>query len=156
MIEIKTIRSPVPELQSAVEMFREYRMELDENIDFQDFEMELADPLLKYGPPGGIIFIALFDGAPAGCIALHALEGNEICEMKRLYVRPAYRSHSIGFKLCEALIREAKKMKYQAMVLDTLKKLEPAISLYIRLGFRETGPYYSNPLKDVIYMRKDL
>jgi len=156
MTELKKIESPGIYLQEVVAMFREYSIELNENIDFQDFNKELADPLLKYGPPSGALFIAVHEGTPAGCIALHALDGKEICEMKRLYVRPAFRSHSIGIKLCDVLIRKAKEMNYKVMVLDTLKRLKPAISLYKRLGFRDTEPYYSNPLKDVVYMRKEL
>jgi ribosomal protein S18 acetylase RimI-like enzyme len=156
MIEIKTARTPGPELQAVVDMFREYSIELNENIDFQDFGKELKNPLIKYGPPKGVLLIALYKGNPAGCVAIHCLGNREECEMKRLYVRPAYRSHAVGKILCDAIILEAKKMNYKSMVLDTLKKLEPAISLYKSLGFRETDPYYSNPLPDVIYMRKEL
>jgi ribosomal protein S18 acetylase RimI-like enzyme len=156
MIEIKKISSQGMDLQTAATMFREYGKELNEDINFQDFEKELSNPLTKYGPPTGVLLIAFYDTVPAGCIALQALEGDSICEMKRLYVRPAYRHHSIGKILCDAIINEAKKLNYKTMVLDTLEKLESAISLYKRLGFIETEAYYNNPLKAVIYMKKDL
>jgi GNAT superfamily N-acetyltransferase len=156
MIEIKTIGSRGLELEAAIDMFREYRDELNENINFQDFEKELSYPLAKYGPPDGVLLIALYNGSPAGCIALHALSGNEICEMKRLYVRPAFRSCHLGKKLCKALIEKAKKLNYKTMVLDTLERLKPAIALYKNLSFIETEPYYYNPLGGVIYMKKDL
>jgi ribosomal protein S18 acetylase RimI-like enzyme len=156
MIEIKTISSPGLEFQAVVEMFQEYRNELNENINFQDFGKELSNPLAKYGPPDGILLIALNNGTPAGCIALHALDSNETCEMKRLFVRPAFRSCHLGKTLCDALIHEAKKLNYKTMVLDTLERLKPAISLYKSLGFSETEPYYNNPLAGVIYIKKDL
>jgi putative acetyltransferase len=156
MIQIKTIRSPGLELQAAADMFREYGNELNEDINFQNFEKELHDPLTKYGPPDGVLLIALFNGIPAGCVALHTLSARDTCEMKRLFVRPAYRSFSIGKKLSQAIINEAKTLKYKTMVLDTFKRLGPAISLYKSLGFTETEPYYNNPLTGVIYMKKDL
>jgi Acetyltransferase (GNAT) family. len=156
MIEIKTVNSPGLELEAAIDMFREYRNELNENINFQDFEKELSNPLAKYGPPIGVLLIALYDNSPAGCIALHALNSNEICEMKRLYVRPAFRCCHLGKKLCTALIDEAIKLNYKTMFLDTLERLKPAIALYKNLSFIEIEPYYYNPLGGVIYMKKDL
>jgi putative acetyltransferase len=156
MIEIKNISSPGLELQAVVDMFREYSKELNEDINFQDFEKELSNPLTKYGPPNGVLLIALVNGIPAGCIAMHALGNDETCEMKRLFVRPAYRSISLGKTLSNELILEAKKRNYKTMVLDTLKKLQPAILLYRSMGFIETEPYYINPLTDVIFMKKEL
>src|SRR5882672_5339366 len=101
MIEFKKICSQGMDLQMAAAMFREYSKELNEDINFQDFEKELNNPLAKYGPPTGVLLIAFYDAVPTGCIALQALEGNGICEMKRLYVRPAHRYHSIGKILCD-------------------------------------------------------
>jgi putative acetyltransferase len=156
MIEIKTVIEEGKELETIVDMFREYNKELNENICFQDFEKELSNPLSKYGPPDGLLLIALYNGNPAGCIALHALGDSETCEMKRLYVRPPYRSLHLGETLCHTIIHEAGKLSYKTMVLDTLEKLKPAISLYKNLGFIETDPYYQNPLPQVVYMKKEL
>jgi len=156
MTEIKTVSSPGAELRAIIDMFHEYSIELNEDINFQDFGKELSNPLEKYGPPNAALIIALHDGSFAGCVALRTLTSGKTCEMKRLYVRPDYRSHSIGVTLCEAIINKAKQMKFETMVLDTLEKLKSAVSLYKRLGFVETSPYNSSPLKGVIYMKKDL
>lgn len=154
MIEIKIINSGNKWLHAVIDMFREYGDELNEDINFQDFGKELIDPLTKYGPPDGILLVALYEGLPAGCVALHALGDNETCEMKRLYVRPAYRSFHLGKTLCHAIIHEATRLNYKIMVLDTLEKLAPAVSLYKSLGFTETEPYYKSPLAGVLYMKK--
>ncbi len=78
------------------------------------------------------------------------------CEMKRLYVRPAYLGQGIGKKLALTVIERARAAGYARMRLDTLKKLAPAISLYTTLGFQTCPPYYENPLPGVVYMERVL
>ncbi|NCT93263.1 MAG: GNAT family N-acetyltransferase [Chitinophagaceae bacterium] len=137
-------------------LFREYEQELDADLCFQSFEAELADPFKKYGEPKGALFLA-FDGtAAAGCIALQPLTEAGVCEMKRLYVRPAYRKTGLGRLLVTQLLETARIKQYHTMRLDTLEKLQPAIKLYASFGFREVGAYYDNPLEGVVYMEKGL
>ncbi len=112
--------------------------------------------MAKYGAPTGCLFIAFWNGEPAGCIALQAIKSFETCEMKRLYIRPSFRKFGIGDKLVKLLIREALTIGYEKMLLDTLDILEPAIRLYQKNGFTATLPYYSNPLPRIIYMELDL
>ncbi|HEX4956634.1 MAG TPA: GNAT family N-acetyltransferase, partial [Lacibacter sp.] len=119
-------------------------------------EAELQNPLLKYGPPKGVLYIAQWNHEVAGCIALMPLAEPGVCEMKRLYVRPAYRKHKIGKALVDLLIADAKRLGYTKMKLDTLQKLQPAIQLYKQYGFVETTAYYQNPLAQVVYMEKEL
>jgi len=135
-------------------LFREYEKELDENLCFQSFEEELKNPLKKYGPPKGILYIAEWNKEVAGCIALMPLKEKTECEMKRLYVRPQFRTHQIGKSLVEQLLKDAATLGYTKMKLDTLQKLQAAISLYKKAGFVETTAYYENPLAEVVYMEK--
>ncbi len=155
MLEIKAVTQEGEELDIIRQLFRQYEKELDENLCFQSFEAELKDPMKKYGPPKGALYIAYWNGVVGGCIALFDL-GNNTCEMKRLYVKPAFRTYKIGRALIEVSLDKAKKLGYASMKLDTLEKLQPAIHLYRKYGFIETTSYYNNPLPGVVYMEKHL
>lgn len=159
MLEIISVTTEGKELEIVRQLFAGYQKELDEDLCFQSFDSELKEPLKKYGPPTGIIYLALFNGTPAGCIALTDLPATnerKSCEMKRLFVLPAFRKHQIGRRLVEQLLETAKSIGYEIMKLDTLDKLQPAIRLYRQYGFLETTAYYPNPLPGVIYMEKVL
>lgn len=154
MLQIWHIAKEGEELDTIRQLFRDYEKELDENICFQSFEAELEDPLKKYGPPSGDLLLAYWDDEVAGCIALTAIKDGDTCEMKRLYVKPQLRKNKIGKILVEELLKSAREKKYTRMRLDTLEKLNPAIHLYKKYGFRNIVPYYHNPLPGVVYMEK--
>ena len=156
MLSIQRIDTYSEAIPIVSRLFLEYSEELNENLCFQGFDDELQDPLKKYGPPCGSLFLAFWDAEPAGCVALQPLQEQWVCEMKRLYVRPAFRKHGVGGELIKVLLREAKAKSYIKMVLDTLQKLEPAIKLYAKNGFQNTSAYYENPLNNVVYMEKSL
>lgn len=156
MLNIKHITEEGPELDSVRQLFREYETELDEDICFQSFEKELENPLVKYGPPAGDLILAYWNKEIAGCIALAPMGEPGICEMKRLFVKPAYRRNNIGKELVRLLLESAGQKKYSIMRLDTLIRLQPAIGLYKEFGFETIPPYYNNPITGVIYMEKTL
>ena len=156
MLQLIQIKEDGVLLDEIRTLFREYEKELDENLCFQSFEAELKDPLKKYGSPKGILYIAEWNYAVAGCIALMPLQEEGVCEMKRLYVRPQFRKHKIGKAMVEQLMKDAEELGYTTMKLDTLQKLQPAITLYKQYGFSETTAYYENPLPSVVYMEKRL
>jgi carbonic anhydrase len=109
-----------------------------------------------YSPPAGRLLLATIDGGPAGCAGLHAL-GAEVCEMKRLYVRPQWRGSGLGRRLAETIIAEARAIGYRRMRLDTVVgKMDRAISLYHQLGFVEIDPYRPNPIDGALYMELKL
>jgi putative acetyltransferase len=155
-LTIKFIESEGPELQTVRELFSEYAEELNENLCFQSFEAELNDPLKKYVQPGGCIILAVDGDNAAGCIALMPLPEQGHCEMKRFYVRPAYRKYGLGRELVERILGFATQHGFKKMKLDTLQKLQPAINLYEHFGFIHTPAYYANPLAGVVYMEKEL
>ena len=136
-------------------LFREYQHYLDVDLGFQDFEDELASLPGDYRLPGGILLLAKVGNRIAGCVALRNL-GKNICEMKRLYVRPGFRGLRIGKRLAEAVIEEAITIGYSHMRLDTLDSLTKAMQLYASLGFKRVPPYYPNPLQGVVYWELDL
>lgn len=142
----------VPEdVARARELFEEYAAGLGFSLCFQDFDQELATLPGKYAPPAGRLLLACCDDAVAGCGALRPLKPG-ICEMKRLYVRPAFRGRHLGRRLAETLMAEAKVIGYASMRLDTIpQKMAEAERLYRGLGFREIPAYYDNPREGVRY-----
>jgi putative acetyltransferase len=154
MLQLYLIKEEGVLMEEVRILFREYETELNEDLCFQSFEEELKDPLKKYGPPLGVLYIAKWNEEIAGCIALLPLKEEKVCEMKRLYVRPVYRKHKIGKALVEQLLKDSQQLGYAVIKLDTLEKLQPAIALYKQYGFEETTAYYQNPLAGVVYMEK--
>jgi len=123
-----------PAISQARAVFREYSLLLGAEVCLQDFEAELTALPGSYGRPTGRLLLALHDGpadqdAPIGCVGLRKLE-EEICEMKRLYVRPGFRNEGAGRTLAEKLIAEARAMDYKKMRLDTLPIMREAQALY--------------------------
>ncbi|WP_305952545.1 GNAT family N-acetyltransferase [Emticicia oligotrophica] len=153
-IEIEKISSE-QDLEDVKQLFREYVEFLQVNLDFQDFENELAKLPAKYAEPEGSIFLAKVNGQPAGCIALWKLEDG-VCEMKRLFVKTEFQGLGLGKMLANRLMEEAKAKGYSIMKLDTLRRLESANYLYASLGFGETQPYNFNPEPDIVYFEKTL
>lgn len=144
------------QIEEIRKLFREYEAWLGLDLCFQNFEDELANLPGKYAPPSGRLFLASEDGKSAGCIALRKFE-NEICEMKRLYVRENFRGKNLGKSLIEKLIAEARRIGYKKMRLDTLPgKMGKAVKLYQSFGFSETEPYYYNPYGETLFMESDL
>jgi ribosomal protein S18 acetylase RimI-like enzyme len=143
-----------PAISQARALFREYASSPGVEACLQDFELELATLPGLYGPPMGRLLLALRQGpgtkeAPFGCVGLRKLEDG-ICEMKRLYVRPALRGEGAGRALIEAVIAEAGAMGYRKMRLDTLPIMHEAQALYKRLGFLEIPAYLKSPTPDAL------
>ena len=140
-------------------LFKEYAAALDVDLSFQNFDAELAALPADYGPPGGVLLLASVDGQLAGCGALRALPDADYpnaCEMKRLYVRPAFRRFGLGRLLAEALMAHATQSGYSTLLLDTLDDMEAARGLYVSLGFEEIPPYYFNPIAGAHYLKAEL
>ncbi len=162
--------------QEVGELFQEYTEMLiageplfQEYLGLQNYDEELAHLEHKYGLPEGRLYLAYWDGELAGCIGLRKM--NEIrengvdraltpeeywCEMKRLYVKPAFRGHGIGAQLVDLILAEAEKIGYRVMYLDTLPFLGSAVRMYEGLGFERIPCYNESPIDTTIYMRLEL
>jgi putative acetyltransferase len=143
-------------LESARALFLEYQTDIGIDLCFQGFAKELADLPGDYRSPYGRLLLALVEGAPAGCCAFRPLPDSDhanACEMKRLFVRPAYRGLGIGRLLVDQTLLHAQQAGYNAMLLDTLSDMEAARALYAEAGFEEVAPYYHNPLPGAHYLR---
>jgi ribosomal protein S18 acetylase RimI-like enzyme len=153
---IAPVRAP-DDLAAVIVLFRAYAASLDVDLAFQGFEAEMAAMPGKYAPPTGELLLArAAGGEPAGCAALRPLGEAGACEMKRLYVAPAGRGGGLGEALAKALIREAARIGYREMRLDTLPTMTTAMALYRKLGFAPIPPYYDTPVAGTVFMRRPI
>jgi putative acetyltransferase len=142
-------------IEAARELFREYAASLDFDLGFQGFSEEVDSLPGSYAPPLGRLLLAWAGDEAAGCVALRPLEPG-ICEMKRLYVRPAYRQAGLGRQLAERIVQEAREAGYGKMRLDTLATMTRARALYQTLGFRPIPPYWPNPTDGAVFLELTL
>jgi GNAT superfamily N-acetyltransferase len=156
-------------IEAVRDLFKEYAASLSFNLCFQSFEGELARLPGEYMPWSGMLLLGLVDDQPAGCVALHrightqAQEDDEIlaeldiCEMKRLFVRPQFRGAGLGSELVDAILKCAAAIGYRRMRLDTIPNEMPrAVEMYQKLGFVEIAPYRANPIPGAKYLELDL
>jgi GNAT superfamily N-acetyltransferase len=159
-VQLRLVQAETPEhLEAARELFREYAASLNVDLCFQGFDAELAGLPGEYAAPQGALLLAYADEHLAGCGAMRPLPDGDpanACEMKRLFVRRAFRRFGLGRLLAQALIDRAAGAGYSAMLLDTLDEMESARELYASLGFEEVAPYYYNPIPGAHYLKVQL
>ena len=144
------------QIAQARELFLEYAQSLGFSLCFQNFDQELAGLPGDYAPPDGRLFLVEHDGKLAGCGAFHRFDATS-CEMKRLYVRSDFRGRGLGKTLAQRILFEAANIGFKRILLDTIVgKMDDAIALYRRLGFREIEPYRPNPIAGALYMEMEL
>jgi len=144
-----------PMLREARLLFEEYAASLGIDLEFQGFQEELAGLPGAYAPPRGRLLLARVNGRTAGCVALRPLEA-DLGELKRLYVRPAFRGAGLGRELTMAVVGEARAEGYRALRLDTLDGMTSARRLYRALGFRPIPPYRHNPVPGAEFLELNL
>ena len=158
--EVRIVAADTPEqLVQVRQLFVDYARSLTVDLCFQNFDAELASLPGEYAAPGGTLLLALVDGLPAGCVGLRPLpeaDHTNACEMKRLFVRHAFRRFGLGRQLASRLLDLATEAGYSSLLLDTLDDMEAARGLYGTLGFVEVPPYYFNPVPGAHYLKVDL
>lgn len=154
-LRMTQVSSPA-QIAQVRKLFLEYAKSLGFSLCFQNFDQELAGLPGDYSPPEGRLLLAEYEGQVAGCVALHKLEPG-VCEMKRLYLRPAFRGKGLGRRLAKAILDEARSIGYQRLRLDTVEPvMKDAVALYRSLGFREIAPYRANPMEGTLYLELSL
>lgn len=153
------VATSASDLATITQLFQEYADSLSVDLSFQGFAQELAALPGEYAPPRGCLLLAYVDGSPAGCCALRPLDTSDYpnaAEMKRLYVRKAFRGFGLGRQLTEGILDAARWAGYACVLLDTLDDMESARALYSELGFEEIPPYYHNPVQGAHYLKADI
>jgi len=152
---ITQVRTP-DDLEATIALFHAYADFLGVDLTYQKFQEEMAAMPGKYAPPQGELLLARGeDGSALGCVGLRPLEDG-VCEMKRLYVIPKARGLGLGQALADAILEVARRIGYGEMKLDTLPKLQAAVRLYERMGFRRIPPYYDTPIAGTLFFRLKL
>jgi putative acetyltransferase len=143
------------ELEEARTIFQEYADSLGSDPCLQNFAEELATLPGGYARPEGRLLLAVVEDQVAGCAALRSLD-LETGEMKRVYVRPAFRGLGLGRLLAESILHESRVAGYRRVRLDTLRSMVGAQRLYRELGFREIEPYGDSPIPEAVYLELEL
>lgn len=146
---------PPDEVPAVRDLFEEYAAGLGFSLCFQNFDAELAGLPGAYAPPAGRLLVAETDGELVGCVALRPYRPG-VCELKRLYVRPAFRGRGLGRRLLEMLLAEAVVAGYREAVFDTLESMKEALALYRTFAFEPTEPYGCHPVAGSLAFRKVL
>ena len=150
------IRAVTPEKIAAVrDLMREYGASLGVDLSYQNFEDEVRSLPGDYSGPRGTLLLAMDGEEAAGCVAIRPLAEN-FCEMKRLYVRPAWRSTGLGKRLVLAALEDARRAGHRFVRLDTLPSMIAARKLYASLGFLPIAPYYQSPVPGTAFLQLDL
>lgn len=151
MSQIEIIEAGTEHLSAVREIFVEYENWLGVSLCFQGFQEELDTLPGKYASPKGRLLLAVDKEKIAGCIAFRPID-DEMCEMKRLFVREEYQGSGLGRALLEKLIADARDAGYKKMRLDSwIPRMGKAIEMYRRRGFYEIEPYNENPY-EMIFM----
>ena len=136
-------------------LLQEYASSLGVDLCFQNFDQEMATLPGDYSPPTGALLLAEDQGKAVGCVAFKKI-ANEVCEMKRLYVRPNSRGKGVGKLLTETILQKARNFGYKRVRLDTLPSMKEAISMYVSMGFKPIEAYRYNPVGGTLYLELEL
>ena len=150
------VRAKFPhDLAIVQKIFREYAEDLGFDLGFQNFEQELALLPGKYQAPKGCLLLAWHAHQVVGCVAFRSID-DQICEMKRLYVKQGLRSLKLGRQLVASICHQARDQGYRKIYLDTLPSMNAAIHIYESFGFKPVEPYVFNPIEGAMFLGLDL
>jgi GNAT superfamily N-acetyltransferase len=108
--------------------------------DIESMLAQTVQEIAKFLPPDGRLLLAEDEDQVVGLACMRRIR-EDIAEIKRMYVQPAFRRKGIGRALLETLLAEAREIGYLRMRLDSTRFMKEAHSLYRSVGFREMEPY---------------
>lgn len=144
------------DFQEAKKLIRAYAAWLNIDLCFQNFDSELENLGEIYSAKNrGAMILVQENDAFIGCVGFRE-RSPEVAELKRMYVLPEHHKKGVGQGLLHEAMRLASEYDYKKIKLDTLRKMTPAMELYLKNGFVETTAYYHNPNADTVYFELDL
>lgn len=157
--QITILPASAQDWPAARALLQEYAATLPADIVLDEFAPDAAPLPQHYSSPRATLLLAWVDDLLAGCCAMRPLDESDhmgAAEMRRLYIRPAFRGLGLGKALAETALDFARIQGYDCVLLDTLDTAEVARQLYEDLGFYEIPPYYNSPLAGAHYLKRDL
>ena len=147
MIHITQAKTPI-DLEQANRINREYlewcveesRSHLGETLDLEALYSHSQTDQGAFLADSGRLLLAKEDEVAVGIACLKKIR-DDTCEIKRMYVQPAYRGRKIGEQLLNRLIDEARMIGYSRVLLDSDPYMTRAHGIYRSMGFVETDPY---------------
>ena len=141
------------EFNAAKDLFLEYQKTLGFDLEFQNFAKELDQMDVQYSSPNGALFLVDHNkNGSVACAGLRRID-NKVAELKRMYVKEAFRGNQLGKRLLDACLDKARTLGYEKVRLDSIPTMKRAISLYRKVGFYEIPAYRFNPIEGTIYMQ---
>lgn len=150
MYRVKRAKFP-QDLDAVLAIYREYVSTTSADLAFQNNEQDFLQLAQTYSSPESQIFLCLNDKQILGCAAFKRYT-KDICEMKRVYVRPQARGQGLGAKLVTQAVRTARAVGYKKICLDVLPEFEVAYRVYQSLGFKPHPPITQNPVLGTRYL----
>jgi GNAT superfamily N-acetyltransferase len=142
----------IPEVRT---MLQEYVAWIGLDLAFQEIDEELSGLPGDYAPPRGALRVVPGPQKLVAMIGLRPID-DQVCEMKRLFVRPEARGHGLARRLIDCILDEARQLGYEEIRLDTLPMMGDAQKLYIAMGFADIDAYYDTPIAGTRFMAKRL
>lgn len=109
-------------------------------MELPQYVASVIDKVCGEPPPRGAFYLVYVDGTLAGMGGLRPL-GNGVCEVKRIYVRPAARGLHLGQTILLRLLDDAQAFGYQRVCLDSAPFMQSAQRIYAAEGFVDCDPY---------------
>ncbi len=118
-----------------------------------DTDMDLSDTRKHYFNNNGWFAVLEKDGEIVGSYGIYKID-ESTCELRKMYLLKLYQGLGLGRMMMEDALIKAKELGYSIMVLETNKRLDKALSLYYKYGFKDYVPDHLSSRCDLALQRE--